>query len=160
MAAEKADALETAYRLHHLAVLRSLALVCRKQEVAEDIVQEAFLRAQSKLPAIPTERWRAYLYRTAFNLWRNWLRRFALETRHSLTPEPDRSDLDTHDERDALWRALLRLGSRQRACLVLKYYEDLPESDIAAILDCSVGTVKSQTSRGLHRLRKELGDGT
>jgi RNA polymerase sigma factor (sigma-70 family) len=60
------------------------------------------------------------------------------------------------EERDAVWQAILRLPARQRACLVLRYYEELTEQETADILRCSVGTVKSQTSRALSRLRREL----
>src|SRR5436190_22625346 len=54
-----------------------------------------------------------------------------------------------HEERDELWQAVLRLPPRQRACIALRYYEDLPEREVAAILSCSVGTVKKQSSRAL-----------
>lgn len=57
------------------------------------------------------------------------------------------------DLRDALVRALLTLPPRQRAVLVLRYLDDLPESEVARALGCSVGTVKSQASRALSRLR-------
>lgn len=58
-----------------------------------------------------------------------------------------------HVERDEIWRLLATLPPRTRAVLVLRFYEDLPEADIAAALGCSVGSVKSQLSRGLARLR-------
>ena len=64
-----------------------------------------------------------------------------------------------HEERDELWQAVLRLPPRQRACIALRYYEDLPEREVAAILSCSVGTVKKQSSRALAQLRRELKDG-
>lgn len=57
------------------------------------------------------------------------------------------------DQRDELWRLLLGLPERMRAVLVLRYFEDLSEADTAAVLGCSIGTVKSQASRGLDRLR-------
>lgn len=55
-----------------------------------------------------------------------------------------------------MWQAITRLAERQKACIVLRYYEDLPEPQIAQVLNCSVGTVKSHLSRALARLRKEL----
>jgi RNA polymerase sigma factor (sigma-70 family) len=61
---------------------------------------------------------------------------------------------DTVAERDFLIRALAGLPPRQRTVLVLRYYNDLSEAEVADVLGCSVGTVKSQASRGLARLRE------
>jgi RNA polymerase sigma factor (sigma-70 family) len=58
------------------------------------------------------------------------------------------------DDRDAMWTALSELPPRQRAVLVLRYYEDLSEAHIADVLGCSRGTVKSQAAKGLARLRE------
>jgi RNA polymerase sigma-70 factor (sigma-E family) len=66
--------------------------------------------------------------------------------------DPDRAE-DLLDQRDAMWRALATLPPRQRAVLVLRYYEDLPEADIAEVLGCSRGTVKSQAAKALAHLR-------
>ncbi|MDI2132038.1 SigE family RNA polymerase sigma factor [Yinghuangia seranimata] len=63
----------------------------------------------------------------------------------------------TVDQRDALLRALARLPARQRAVVVLRYWEDLPETEVARTLGCSVGTVKSQASKGLAKLREDPG---
>ena len=63
------------------------------------------------------------------------------------------SETDAVDERDAVWRALGRLPAGQRAVVVLRYFEDMTEAQVAGILGCSAGTVKSQTSRALARLR-------
>jgi RNA polymerase sigma factor (sigma-70 family) len=69
-------------------------------------------------------------------------------------PEPHAIDeIGPADDRDALWRALGRLPARQRAVVVLRYYEDLPETQVAVILSCSVGTVKSQAAKALAKLR-------
>jgi len=57
---------------------------------------------------------------------------------------------------DEMWLALARLPPRMRAVLVLRYWEDLSEAETARVLDCSIGTVKSQASRGLTRLRTQL----
>jgi RNA polymerase sigma-70 factor (ECF subfamily) len=73
---------------------------------------------------------------------------------------PERAVADKVDEqleRDALWRHVQSLPARQRAVLVLRFYEDLSEAQTAAILDISTGTVKSQTSRALSTLRGRLG---
>ena len=70
---------------------------------------------------------------------------------------PERSrvadETDVVDDRDALWRALGRLPAGQRAVVVLRFFEDLSQAQVAGILGCSPGTVKSQTSRALAKLR-------
>ena len=63
---------------------------------------------------------------------------------------------DQVDERDELWALLATLGPRQRAVLVLRFYEDLSEAEIARVLGCTTGTVQSQLSRGLARLRERM----
>src|SRR5215475_9854988 len=81
---------------------------------------------------------------------RPWRERPAAEL-----PEPPdpRTGGGGFDERDAMWRMLATLPARQRAVLVLRYYEDLSEADIADVLGCSRGTVKSQAAKALERLR-------
>lgn len=64
------------------------------------------------------------------------------------------------DERDALRRALLTLPAKQRSAVVLRYYLDLPEAEVAAAMHCPTGSVKSLTSRGLQALRAQLGKAT
>lgn len=61
---------------------------------------------------------------------------------------------DERDERDAMWQALAELPPRQRAVLVLRYYEELSEAEIAEVLGCARGTVKSQAAKGLLHLRR------
>ena len=73
-------------------------------------------------------------------------------------PEPPAPPVpgDHLDERDAMWRVLATLPARQRAVVVLRYYEDLSEADIADVLGCSRGTVKSQAAKALERLRESF----
>jgi RNA polymerase sigma factor (sigma-70 family) len=97
-----------------------------------------------------------YLRRIAVNLWKNRLRRLALEARHrnaepATAPDPD-------PERTAVWTAVQTLPARQRATVVLRYYEDLTEAEIARVMGCSIGTVKSQTAKALTKLEQELAD--
>jgi RNA polymerase sigma factor (sigma-70 family) len=69
---------------------------------------------------------------------------------------PSNDQLDAAEDRHGLWSALLELSAQQRAVLVLRYFEDLTEADIAAVLGCSPGAVKTHASRGLDRLRKSI----
>jgi RNA polymerase sigma-70 factor (sigma-E family) len=153
------SALRVAFEGHYMPLLRLCTLLAGRQDVAEDLVQEAFIRIAPKIESIAADDIGAYLRRTAVNLWKNRIRRLVLERRHRNVreePVPEAS----FEERSALWHAVTRLPARQRACLVLRYYEDLSEKSTAEILGCSVGTVKSQTSRALAHLRKELSDET
>jgi RNA polymerase sigma-70 factor (sigma-E family) len=82
---------------------------------------------------------------------RPWRERPAAELPEVVVP---RQVADGVDDRDAMWRVLAALPPRQRAVLVLRYYEDLSEADIADLLGCSRGTVKSQAAKALDRLRQ------
>ncbi|MCU1592318.1 MAG: hypothetical protein JWP11_3574 [Frankiales bacterium] len=127
---------------------------------AEDLVQTALARThlrwkQLREPAAAT----AYV-RTAMVRQQSNLRSRLLSRERSVATVPEQSDgaapYADLDERDAMWSALSRLGPRQRAVLVLRYYERLSEAEIAAVLGCSPGTVKSQSAKGLARLRDVL----
>ncbi len=156
IAREEHSALGAAYVAHRLALLRLAVLLTGREDMGEDLVQEAFTRAAERLPMLDADAVRPYLRATIMNLWRNRRRRLSLESRFRDEPLPP-EDLD-FEERDALWAAIRRLPPRRRACLVLRYFEDLTEQDTSALLGCSVGTVKSQTSKALARLRQELND--
>ena len=132
---------------------------------AEDLVQTALFlsfRRWARLadPADPV----AYVRRTMVNAQISWSRR--LSSRERLLAEPTEAEEYTsggHEdgrevERLYLWSQLGSLPVRMRAVLVLRFYEDLSEAETAGVLGCSVGTVKSQTSRGLARLRRTLDD--
>jgi RNA polymerase sigma factor (sigma-70 family) len=131
-------------------------LLAGRKDVAEEVVQEAFLRAREAIGRLDPDEVGPYLRAAAINIWRNRLRRLSLERRLGLDRAP--KDELPYEERDALWRAIRRLPPRQRACVVLRYYADMSERETATALGCAVGTVKSQTSRALRRLGKELED--
>jgi RNA polymerase sigma-70 factor (sigma-E family) len=154
---EAQEAMRAAYEEHYVLLLRLCILLSGDRQVAEDIVQDAFVRIAPRIGEVPAENMGPYLRRVVVNLWKNRLRSLTRERRAR-----DRSainfatDPTGREDGAALRSAVLRLPKRQRACLILRYYEDLPEREVASLLGCSLGTVKSQTSRALDRLRKEF----
>ena len=131
---------------------------------AEDVAQAAFARAYASWPKVRrTDNPEAYVRRIVINENRNRFRRQRVAERLTDAP-PESAGSDTtsqYDERSVLIAALQRLGPRQRAVVVLRYWLGLTEAEAAAELNCSVGTVKSQASRALATLREnaELVDG-
>ena len=143
------------------ALLRTAYLLTGDWATAEDLLQTALTKiflAWKRLGEIEAVEpyARRVLVNTSISWWR---RRWHGERPTEVLPEraaPDR--VDEQLERDALWRHVKALPARQRAVLVLRFYEDLSEAQTAATLNISTGTVKSQTSRALHTLRQRLGD--
>lgn len=150
------EAMRIAFERHYLSLLRLSVALTGRREAAEDLVQEAFVRSALRITQLGPDDVGPYLSRVVANLWKNRLRRLAVEARHLLFTTQEAESVPPLEERELLWRALMRLPIKQRACLVLRFYEDLAELDVAAVLGCSVGTVKSQTSRGLAKLRKAV----
>ncbi len=132
---------------------------------AEDVAQTAFARAYASWPKVRrTGNPEAYVRRIVVNENRNRYRKHRVAERLTGSPPESAAAADAtrqYDERSALVAALQRLGPRQRAVIVLRYWLDLTEDEAAAALNCSAGTVKSQTSRALAALRQsaELVDG-
>jgi RNA polymerase sigma-70 factor (sigma-E family) len=131
------------------------------RELAADLVQDAFVQVAGRFGhlRIP-DAFEAYLRRTIVNLFSSHLRRLRLERRelarqHS-TGRREHRDVDFVD-RDAMWSALQTLPPRQRAAVVLRYYEDLSERETAEVLGCSVGAGKQLVARGLTTLRDRIG---
>lgn len=130
---------------------------------AEELVQETLVKVYLAWDRIqqdgsPFAYTRSAMARTHVSRWRTLTRRAALEDRVELDRSrgKDRYWQTEADDRDEMWRLLATLGPRQRAVVVLRYYEDLAERDIAHVLGCSVGTVKSQLSRALSTLRGQV----
>lgn len=155
-------AFATLYDTHHRALFHlALLLTGGERELAEDAVSEAFARTFPKWVNGGVEDPGAYLRRAVVNQLHSAFRRRLLERRREeRAPAPEPVPTRGHDrvtDRAVLWKALRTLPRTQRAAVVLRHYEDLSEAETARVLGISVGTVKSQTSRGLARLRTALG---
>jgi RNA polymerase sigma-70 factor (sigma-E family) len=146
------------------ALARTAYLLTRDHALAEDLLQTALARCWlvwSRIHGDPEP----YVRRTLVNTYTTWWRRrWNGETPTADPPEgATGTDLaESISDRDQLWQALGRLPKRQRAVIVLRFYEDLTVEDTANLLGCSTGTVKSQTRKALARLRLDeslLNDG-
>ena len=138
------------------ALLRLAWLLTADTDAAQDLVQEALARVVPRWERIADGAHEAYVRAAVRSIWVDgWRRRRG--ARLDVVPEvPDAETPDGSDgaaARLTLEEALARLTARQRAVLVLRFYEDLSEAATAAALGVSVGTVKSQTSHALARLR-------
>ncbi|WSJ68059.1 SigE family RNA polymerase sigma factor [Kitasatospora sp. NBC_01250] len=152
------DLLTTTYQEHYRALLRLAALLLDDQSSCEDVVQEAFIRVHAARRRVrEPEKILAYLRQTVVNLSRSTLRRRLLGLRLLPKPMPDMASAEegAYDalERDQLKAALQGLQRRQREVLVLRYYADMTEAQVAELLGVSVGAVKAYGSRGLAALR-------
>lgn len=140
-----------------MSLLRLSFALCGRMDLAEDIVQDSFVRSARRLGALPPEEVRPFLARCVVNGWRSRLRRVRVEHRYRHIVALRDVGAETRvDEREMLWTALLKLPNRQRACIVLRYYEDQPYRSIAEVLGCSEGAVKKHMARGLQKLREEV----
>jgi RNA polymerase sigma-70 factor (sigma-E family) len=124
---------------------------------AEDLVHDAFVRLYRAERHIEAEGFRAYARRTIVNLHRSRFRRLRAE-RSALAASSREAMVSAPDPSDHVWKAILALPSGQRAIVALRYYEDLSESETAATLGVSVGTVKKQMHRAIAKLRDALGE--
>jgi RNA polymerase sigma-70 factor (sigma-E family) len=134
-------------------LLRTAYLLTRDHALAEDLLQTALTRSWSAWRRIDGDA-EPYVRKVLVNTYASWWRRkWNGEHPTEVLPDVTHDPLDGHAERRDLWSALGRLPRRQRAAVVLRYYEGLTEVETADVLGCSVGTVKSQTSRALAKLR-------
>lgn len=146
----------------HGALYRYAYLLAGERGLAEDLVQEGLVKtyvAWGRLrdPGNAEAYTRKAITTTAISWWRRKAWR-AEQPRDDVPDRPMGGQADDATARVWLWHELLRLPPRQRAALVLRYYEDLTEVQTADVLGCSVGTVKSQVSVALKKLRTRLGD--
>jgi RNA polymerase sigma-70 factor (sigma-E family) len=157
----RAGRLEDLYARHAPAAMRLAYFLTGDRELAADLVQDAFVQVAGRFRHLRVpDAFEAYLRRTIVNLFSSHIRRLRLERRelakqHS-TGRREHRDVDFVN-RDAMWSALQTLPPRQRAAVVLRYYEDLSERETAEVLGCSVGAGKQLVARGLTALRDRIG---
>jgi RNA polymerase sigma-70 factor (sigma-E family) len=144
------------------ALVRLAGLLVGHRQLAEDLVQEVLAKAYVRWSrVVRADDPDLYLRRMLVNAHISWWRR---RSYHETVGVPARDEPATraHDteitERDALWQLILTLPRRQRAAVVLRYYEDLDDVRIAGILDCSPVTVRTHVMRALAALRERLAE--
>lgn len=145
---------------HGQALLRTAYLLCGDAKRAEDLVQSALLKALRRWRKVdaPVNAY-AYLRRIVANEYVSWRRLRSSGERPVTHERLDGTTTDVAsavDDRDEAWRLLATLPKQQRAVLVLRLYEDMTDADIADVLGCAVGTVRSHASLGLATLRERL----
>lgn len=159
------QSIESLYRAHGARLVRLARMFVDDRAAAEDLVQEAFIRfhrARHRLRDRDASA--AYLRSTVLNLARDHNRRGLMALRHidsrahhvgSIGPDPDVAALLEEEQRE-LVEAVAALSSRQRDCVVLRYYLELSYDEVAATLGLSVNSVKTHLKRGLAQLRGRM----
>ncbi|MFI1385558.1 SigE family RNA polymerase sigma factor [Embleya sp. NPDC020886] len=145
------------------ALLRYAVLLCGDRELARDLVQDALTKALVRWKRISAlDRPDAYVRTMVTNEFLSLRRRKAVRTvalTHETSAGPDAPTVPDHAQRfgvgEDLWHRLAELPRQQRAVLVLRYYEDLDDDEIAATLNCRPGTVRGYAPRALATLRLE-----
>ncbi|MFI9345992.1 SigE family RNA polymerase sigma factor [Streptomyces sp. NPDC052773] len=158
------DHLTETYRAHYRSLLGLAALLLDDTASCEDVVQEAFIRVHSARKRVrDPEKTLAYLRQTVVNLSRSTLRRRILGLKLLSKPMPDMASAEegAYDqlERRDLIKAMKGLQRRQREVLVLRYFADMTEAQVAETLGISLGSVKAYGSRGIAALRVAMGAG-
>ncbi|MGK5551770.1 SigE family RNA polymerase sigma factor [Actinomadura kijaniata] len=134
-------------------LLRTAFLLCRDWATAEDLVQTALTKAWLAWGRIERDP-DPYVYRILVNTHASWWRRrWRGEVPTERLPEVPDPEVTGVEDREVLWQALGRLGRRERAAVVLRYFADLDHAAVAEILGCSPGTARGHISRALAKLR-------
>lgn len=144
---------------HSQEALRLAYLLTGDSELARDVTQDAFIRLFGRFrDKVAPEGFSTYLRRTIVNLCKDHWRRQEVARRFlkRRTRERLTHSMPMIEERDEQWELLRSLPTRQRAAIVLRFYEDLSEQQTAEVLGCSVGAVKGLVSRGTDALRKKM----
>jgi RNA polymerase sigma-70 factor (sigma-E family) len=161
-AARDADeALVALYTAHYRPLVRLAALLLHDTPAAEDVVQDAFVAMHGSWGRLrDADKAVAYLRQAVVNRARSRLRHLKVVDKHVQMPLPDAPSAEVgalrSAQRDEVMTALRQLPHRQREVLVLRYYADLSEAQIADAMGISAGAVKSHASRGAAALRQKL----
>lgn len=147
---DRTDGVAELYRQEYAPMVRLAHLITGSNEVAEDIVQESFVKMYRNWDRAAQPG--AYLRMVVVNGCRTWHRRRRLERERMPRPAPEAVEPESRELLDAL----ARLGLRQRTALVLRFYADLSEADVARALGCRPGTAKSLVHRGLRELERTI----
>lgn len=158
---EADDAVTHLYAEHYRSLVRLGTLLLRDSGAAEEVVQDSFVAMHSAWRRIrDRDKALAYLRQSVVNRSRSALRHQVVVDRHMPTPGPDEPSAEhgalARLENERVMACLRQLPLRQREALVLRYYGDLSEADIAAAMKVSKGAVKSHTSRGMAAMRRML----
>jgi RNA polymerase sigma-70 factor (sigma-E family) len=149
------------YSLHYPRLVRLAALLVRDVPTAEDVVQDSFVAMHDGWQRLrDADRALAYLRQAVLNRSRSVLRHRAVAEKYPEEPSPDMPSAEhgalVQLERSAVIATLRKLPGRQREAIVLRYYADLSEAEIAAAMGISCGAVKSHTARAIAALRADL----
>jgi RNA polymerase sigma-70 factor (sigma-E family) len=149
------------YGEHYRALVRLAALLVRDIATAEEVVQDSFIAMHASWRRLrDTDKALSYLRQAVVNKSRSVLRHRVVMDRNAPKPPPDVASAEQGAisllERSAVIAALRKLPVRQREAIVLRYYADLSEAQIASTMGISRGAVKSHTARGMSALRTGL----
>lgn len=156
-----ADSFEDYVIARGTGLLRFAYVLSGDRHLAEDLVQEVLARVHGRWHRLThVEQPDAYIRKAIVRQFLSWRRRRASrEMPTGSVPEPPHATVDAATRqaaRDEMWRLLAALPRSQRAVLVLRFYEDLSDPDIARLLGCRQGTVRVHAARGLAKLRRVL----
>lgn len=153
-----AHGLDELYVRHAPAAFRTAYFLTGDRDLAEDLVQDAFVRVAGRFRHLRApQAFDAYLRRTIVNLFTSHLRRLRLEREDLRRRAAEvRTPNDDPGIDDQLWSRVRTLPERQRAAIVLRFYEDLSERETAEILGCSSGAVNSLVAHAMATLRGQM----
>jgi RNA polymerase sigma-70 factor (sigma-E family) len=157
------EAVTALYAAHYRSLVRLAALLVRDTATAEEVVQDSFVAMHRRWRLLrENDKAEAYLRRSVVNRSRSVLRHRIVVERNAPQPAPDMPSAEHGAivllERSAVVAALRTLSPRQREAVVLRYYGDMSEAQVAAVMAISPGAVKTHTARAMAVLRSVLED--